>query len=62
MEARALIETYRRHVFVLLVWAFAIAVLTILALLPWLLGLLVILPVLGHASWHIYRRVLYDPV
>ena len=47
---------------VMLVWATLIAVLTLLALLPWFLGLTVVLPVLGHATWHIYRRVLYDPV
>jgi uncharacterized membrane protein len=23
---------------------------------PFFLGLLVVLPVLGHATWHIYRR------
>ena len=27
----------------------------LLALLPWFAGLLVIGPVLGHASWHAYR-------
>lgn len=29
----------------------------ILAMLPFFLGLLVALPVLGHATWHLYRRV-----
>jgi uncharacterized membrane protein len=24
---------------------------------PFLLGLAVVLPVLGHATWHLYRRV-----
>jgi len=47
---------------VMLVWALTIAVLTFLALLPWFLGLMVILPILGHATWHVYRRALYDPV
>jgi len=36
-------------------WALLIAVLVGLALLPWFLGLLVVGPVLGHASWHAYR-------
>ncbi len=31
-----------------------IAVLTFVALLPMFLGLIVILPVLGHATWHLY--------
>jgi uncharacterized membrane protein len=38
-----------------------IAVLTMLALLPWFLGLVIVLPVLGHATWHLYRRALYEP-
>jgi uncharacterized membrane protein len=27
------------------------------ACLPAFLGLLVVLPVLGHATWHLYRRI-----
>ncbi len=36
-------------------WALLIAVLVFLALMPWFLGLLVVGPVVGHASWHAYR-------
>lgn len=35
-----------------------VVVLTALALLPMFLGLLIVLPVLGHATWHLYRRVI----
>jgi uncharacterized membrane protein len=35
-----------------------ISVLTFAAMIPALLGLFIALPVLGHASWHIYRRAL----
>jgi uncharacterized membrane protein len=24
---------------------------------PFLLGLVIVLPVLGHASWHLYRKL-----
>ena len=41
---------------VMLIWGALIASLTVLAMLPALLGLFLVLPVLGHASWHIYRR------
>lgn len=41
---------------VLLVWAAIIAVSLFIAMLPAFLGLLVVLPVLGHATWHLYRR------
>ncbi len=47
---------------VMLVWAGIVAVLTVLALIPYFLGLVVVFPVLGHATWHLYRRALYDPV
>lgn len=36
-------------------WGATIAGLTFVAMLPGLLGLLIVLPVLGHASWHMYR-------
>ncbi|MET4100862.1 putative membrane protein [Roseovarius sp. MBR-78] len=39
----------------MLAWAALIAVLTFLALLPAFLGLFVVLPLLGHATWHLYR-------
>lgn len=40
---------------VMLLWGALLAVLVLLALLPWFFGLLVVGPVLGHASWHAYR-------
>jgi uncharacterized membrane protein len=45
---------------VMAVWAALIAMLVGLALLPWFLGLLVIGPVVGHASWHAYRAAVAD--
>jgi uncharacterized membrane protein len=41
----------------MLAWAALIAGLTFLALVPAFLGLFLVLPVLGHASWHLYREV-----
>lgn len=41
---------------VMLWWGFLIAALVTLALLPWFAGLLVVGPVVGHASWHAYRE------
>jgi uncharacterized membrane protein len=38
-------------------WAIFIAVTTFLALIPWFLGLLVVLPILGHSTWHFYRLI-----
>ena len=39
-------------------WAAIIALGLFLAMLPYFLGLFLALPVLGHATWHIYRRLL----
>lgn len=37
-------------------WGIFIAVLTFVAMVPGFLGLLVVLPLLGHATWHVYRQ------
>jgi len=41
-------------------WALVISALVLLAMLPGFLGLLVVGPVLGHASWHAYREAVAD--
>ncbi|MBF9036265.1 DUF2189 domain-containing protein [Rhodobacterales bacterium HKCCE2091] len=43
---------------VMLSWGVIIAVLTFAAMIPAFLGLIVVFPMLGHATWHIYRRAL----
>jgi len=42
---------------VMLTWAAFIAMITFAALLPMFLGLLIVLPILGHATWHLYRLI-----
>ena len=41
------------------IWAALITLLIVIAMLPFFVGLLVIGPVLGHATWHAYRAVIY---
>ncbi len=44
----------------MLLWGLVITVLVALALLsPWCLGLLLVGPLLGHASWHAYRNAVH---
>lgn len=50
------LATVRSNGLVMLAWAAFIAVSLFAAMLPLFLGLLVVLPVLGHATWHLYRR------
>jgi uncharacterized membrane protein len=39
------------------VWGLVVAVLLVVGSLPFFVGLAVVLPVLGHATWHLYRKV-----
>ena len=39
----------------MLAWAWIVAASLFAAMLPLFLGLVVVLPVLGHATWHLYR-------
>lgn len=41
----------------MLAWAAVIAGLTFAALVPGFLGLFIVLPLLGHATWHLYRLI-----
>src|SRR4051812_37608933 len=44
------------------VWGLIVAVLLVLGSLPLFLGLAVVIPLLGHATWHLYRKVIVsDP-
>lgn len=38
-------------------WGLIVAAALVLGSLPLFLGLIVVMPVLGHATWHLYRRV-----
>ena len=42
---------------VMVLWALLIALIVGVGLLTWLLGLIVLLPWLGHASWHAYVQL-----
>lgn len=41
----------------MLMWAAIVVVLLAISALPFFLGLIVTLPVLGHTTWHLYRRL-----
>ena len=40
------------------VWALTVALVLFAGMVPLFLGLFVALPILGHATWHLYRRTL----
>lgn len=41
-------------------WGLIVAGLLVLGALPLLVGLAIVVPVLGHATWHLYRRLVSD--
>lgn len=43
---------------VMLCWGGLVGALLLLGMLPAFLGLFVVLPLLGHATWHLYQRVI----
>jgi uncharacterized membrane protein len=48
-------EVVRRNPLTMIAWAAIVAGLLALGALPLLLGLAIVVPVLGHATWHLYR-------
>jgi uncharacterized membrane protein len=46
----------------MLLWAGLIVLLVVLAMIPGLLGLVVVLPVVAHATWHAYRDIVRFPI
>ncbi|SPH24329.1 hypothetical protein DEA8626_03380 [Defluviimonas aquaemixtae] len=53
-STRAVLDNLR----VMALWGIVIAGLLFLGMLPMFLGLFVVLPILGHATWHMYRRLM----
>ncbi len=44
-------------------WGLIVAVLLVLGSIPFFLGLAIVIPLLGHATWHLYRKVIApDPL
>ncbi|SPJ29127.1 DUF2189 domain-containing protein [Falsiruegeria mediterranea] len=52
------VRTVKENPVVMLTWAAIITGAMILSLVPAFLGLIVTLPVLGHTTWHLYRRAI----
>jgi len=40
----------------MLFWGLIVAVMSLIAMVPLFLGMLIVFPILGHASWHLYTR------
>lgn len=49
------LKVTKRNPAVVAAWGVIVAVLLLIGSLPMFLGLVIVLPVLGHATWHLYR-------
>ena len=49
------IKVARANPRIVAIWGLIVAVAMVLGTLPAFLGLMIVLPVLGHATWHLYR-------
>jgi uncharacterized membrane protein len=44
----------------MIVWAALIVALTVIGFVPFLFGMIIVAPILGHATWHAYRDLITD--
>jgi uncharacterized membrane protein len=51
-------ELVKENPRLMLTWGLLIAVCLFVAMIPGFLGLFIVLPLFGHASWHLYRRAI----
>lgn len=51
------VQAVTKNIRPMLIWAVIIAGLTFLGLVTFFVGLLVIMPLIGHATWHAYRAL-----
>ena len=54
------VNVFRKNPRVILTWGFIVAIGLALGSIPALIGLIVVMPLLGHATWHLYRRAISD--
>jgi uncharacterized membrane protein len=51
------VQAVVRNPVVMIYWGIIIAIELVFSAIPMFLGLIISLPLIGHASWHLYRRV-----
>jgi uncharacterized membrane protein len=54
---RTSLRVVMKNPFAMAAWGVIVAVLLVIGSLPFFVGLALVLPVLGHATWHLYRKV-----
>ena len=54
---RTSLRAVRANLRVMAIWGLIVAALLVAGSIPLFIGLAIVMPVLGHATWHLYRRV-----
>ncbi|MEM7499665.1 MAG: DUF2189 domain-containing protein [Pseudomonadota bacterium] len=57
----ASLRVFRQNTAVMLGWGLTVATLLLFASIPAFVGLVFVMPLLGHATWHLYRRAIAWP-
>lgn len=55
------IDAVATNFFTIILWGVIVGIVTLIGLAPAFLGLFIALPVIGHASWHLYRKLYPRP-
>jgi len=55
------VDSVRSNTRAMFAWAWIVAASLVVAMIPFFLGLVIVLPVLGHGTWHLYRKVVEPP-
>ena len=56
---RASVHAVLRNIPAMVLWSASILVLTVIGYAPFLGGLLIVAPLLGHATWHAYKDMIH---
>ncbi len=51
------VRAVARNPLAMAAWGFVVAAALVLGSIPFFMGLVVVVPVLGHATWHLYRKL-----
>jgi uncharacterized membrane protein len=52
------VRAFAANPVIMAIWGLIVAGLLVIGCLPFFFGLAVVVPVLGHSTWHLYRKLL----
>jgi uncharacterized membrane protein len=59
---RTSVRAVANNIVPMAVWGLIVAAALVIGSIPLFIGLVVVIPVLGHATWHLYRKLIANPV